>query len=406
VAVTVYLPAGQRTWKYDFWYKGQRYAGSTDQDNREDAELVEAQKKLAARHRAGGIAGPGPSPRWAEFAGVYYEWASKRLRRMDRVEHLLRVLLRFWGARTSTNDVAGEPYHDLTLRDPIDDPSWLLKFEQWADKRQVSNQTFNHYWSGCSRIYYVAMLPQYRALTGVTMNPFAGAPRRPTRGREVMLTPAQLRKLLAVASYHVRLAVAIGALAPKLRLATILGLRWDKHLDRDLTRIVVPEHKTVGRTKRAQVTAVSEQLRRILLDAKRRQRRGTTHVVTYRRKPLQSIRDGVKNAAERAGLPYGRFREDGLTFHTLRHTAATILAELEVAPEKRQRVMGHGDIQTTMGYTHLQAQVEAAPLQALAEALPIADLVTVERLRAAGGRRGRGRGTRKTHDSRTRQKQA
>ena len=60
-----------------------------------------------------------------------------------------------------------------------------------------------------------------------------GVPRdRPGR-RTVILTPAELRTFLSVASYHVRLAVAIGALAPKLRLGNILALRWDRHLDAD-----------------------------------------------------------------------------------------------------------------------------------------------------------------------------
>jgi integrase len=64
-----------------------------------------------------------------------------------------------------------------------------------------------------------------------------------------------------------------------------------------------------------------------------------------------------------AGVPYGRFIDDGVTFHTLRHTAATILAELEVGEGKRKAVMGHRHLGTTQKYTHLRPMHEVAPLE-------------------------------------------
>jgi hypothetical protein len=98
--VSVYRPKGTSVFHYDFWFKGQRHRGSTDQVTKDDAVLVEAQVRLRLRHKAGGIAGPGASPRWAEFAGVYHAWAERQLRRPERVDELLRVVLRFWGARS------------------------------------------------------------------------------------------------------------------------------------------------------------------------------------------------------------------------------------------------------------------------------------------------------------------
>lgn len=71
------------------------------------------------------------------------------------------------------------------------------------------------------------------------------------------MTPDELRAFLAVASYHVRLSVAIGALAPKLRLGNILALRWDQHLDANLRFITVYAHKTAHATQKPLVTPVS-----------------------------------------------------------------------------------------------------------------------------------------------------
>jgi integrase len=74
----------------------------------------------------------------------------------------------------------------------------------------------------------------------------------------------------------------------------------------------------------AQVVPISDQLRLILKDARQRT---DTYVVEYRHRPAKSIRGGRRSAVERAGLPFGR-AVDGATFHTLRHTAASLLAEL------------------------------------------------------------------------------
>jgi hypothetical protein len=48
----------------------------------------------------------------------------------------------------------------------------------------------------------------------------------------------------------VRLAVAIAALAPKLRLANVLALTWKEHVDPELRYITVHRHKTAATLKR------------------------------------------------------------------------------------------------------------------------------------------------------------
>jgi hypothetical protein len=58
----------------------------------------------------------------------------------------------------------------------------------------------------------------------VMQNPFRDVPRETVVERTVTISLADLRSWLTHASYHVRLAVAIAALAPKLRLANVLAL--------------------------------------------------------------------------------------------------------------------------------------------------------------------------------------
>jgi integrase len=106
-------------------------------------------------------------------------------------------------------------------------------------------------------------------------------------------------------------------------------------------------------------------------------------LVEYRGRPVKTIRGGLRSAVERAGLPFGR-AVDGATFHTLRHTAASLLADLREPEAIRKEVMGHRNIATTQRYTHLRPIHEIPAHERLADAVPIADLVTATRKRASG----------------------
>jgi hypothetical protein len=125
-------------------------------------------------------------------------------------------------------------------------------------------------------------MPASQTVSGVTLNPFRDVPREAVVERMVTISLEDLRSWLRNASYHIRLAVAIAALAPKLRLANVLALTWNEHIDPDLRYITVHRHKTVATLRRPQVVPISDQLRLILKDA--RQRTGT-YVVEYRGGP-------------------------------------------------------------------------------------------------------------------------
>lgn len=142
------------------------------------------------------------------------------------------------------------------------------------------------------------------------------------------------------------------------------------------------KHKTSNRTGKPLVVPIVEQLRAILEDARRRT--PGSRVVAYRGRPLKSIRGGLALAAERAGLVYGRDAVDGVTFHTIRHTMATLLAEqTEIGESMRRELMGHESIATTQLYTHIRPLPQRAPLEQLSAGVPIQDLVTAPRQRAS-----------------------
>jgi integrase len=385
--VTVYRPKDRNAWEFDFYYKGERHRGSTGQLNRDDAERFELREKERIRRRAAGLADLRDAPAFADWAGVYYTYkatSTRAVKRPDAIDFTLRSTLKFWGRKpTDPAKVdADAPYHDLTLADPIQKATWLQEFEIWMTQQGYSGSHKNHLRTQVSGMYKVAALPQFRDRTGIqpSMNPMQGVPRDRQVRRHVTLTPGQVRAWISAASYHVRLALAIAVLAPKLRLGNILALRWDRHLDPKLTRIEIAEHKTAHETGLPLVVHISQQLRAILKAARKR---GRSHfVVSYHGHGLTDIGDGVKGAAERAGIPYGRGDAGGATFHTMRHAVATWLAGMgDLTEAMRASLLAHSDIATTQIYTHMQPLAERQPLERLGRRVKLADVVN-----AAGSR--------------------
>lgn len=373
--MTTFRHPNGNTWRYDFYWRGRRYTGSTDQLTKEDAELVEAEIKKRLRQQAWGIAPVDrhATPSFTDWADHYCDAQAKRLTRPDLLERTVRMVLGFWGKKPRKDPVEDGPYHNLRLADPIIDPMWLERFEQWMARRKLSGATKNSYRSAVSGMYRLAMRPRWRAVTNIAANPMTGTERDPVKSRKATLTPEQLRAWITAAPPHVGLALAIGALAPKLRKASILALRWDRNFDRDLQFITVHDHKTIRSTGEAQVMPIDPQLRAILepfrLAAKKHRKKW---VITFRGEPVTDIKRALATAAKSAGIPYGR---SDITFHSLRHTMATMLAELGIADHLRKSVMGHSDVRTTQGYTHLRPIHERAPLAALSARMSLEGIV-------------------------------
>jgi integrase len=375
--VTVYLPKRCRTWYYDFRFDGKRHWKTTGQITREDAEDVERQKMRELRRQAAGLPPletlPIPeTPRFSDWAAVTLTYARtrKKLKRPEQFAINLKMVLGFWGARPSKDPLEDAPYHNLRLADPIRDPMLIEQFEQWMDERGISGPRKNHYRSACSQMYRVALLPANRKRSGVAENPFAHVVRDRVPKRIRTLTREQLRAVVEAAPWHVRVALAIGGLAPKLRLTNVLALRWGEHVSRDRTAITVPDHKTDRETGLPLVVPVSSELQAVL-DVAWAHRRGA-HVVHYHGRRIADIKTGLKHAVEAAGLTFGRA---GLTYHSLRHTMATELARMQLPEALRARLMGHADLKTTQIYTHLVAADEVAPLEQLGTRMPLADLI-------------------------------
>lgn len=397
--MTVFLPKnGSVSWAYDFWLFTKRYRGSTGLLTRAEAREFEANLKKKIRRRRAGLepADASETPSFSTWAIVTYRHHRyrKKLKRPEQLRTNLRMAMAFWGARPAKGAIADAPYKNLRLGDPIARPELLEEFEQWMEERGLSGSRKNAFRSACSVMYKLAIQPAFRAKSQVRENPFAGIHRDRVPKRIRTYTAAQLRAIIQAAPWHVRVAVAIGALAPKLRLRNVLDLKWGDHVAPDLSEIADPDHKTDHETGLPLIVRVSSELRKVLVIAKKH-RRGQ-FVVHYHGRHVRDIKTALKHAVERAAkttndktLIWGRAK--GVTYHSLRHTMATELARMGVPEALRTRVMGWRDPQTAKIYTHMVPTDEEAPLEELGKRMPLADVIGEPK--ASWGRsRGKGAG--------------
>lgn len=190
-------------------------------------------------------------------------------------------------------------------------------------------------------------------------------PRIPRKEVEV-LNPEQVRTLLTSVRGGRWEPLIATALATGMRFGELLGLRWG---DLDLTRASVRVQRQIGQNGQVSEPKTAKGRRTIDLPAssvallkeyKRQQNEERLQVgpewqhndlvfCTHQGKPLiqRNVLRAFKQTLAAAGLP-------DLSFHALRHTAATLLLLQGVHPKVVQERLGHSNISMTLDtYSHL-----------------------------------------------------
>lgn len=146
---------------------------------------------------------------------------------------------------------------------------------------------------------------------GLLIHPIAVTLPEAGEARDRWMTRSEVAKLIWNAEPHIRRFILLSIYTGR-RATAILELTWARvDLNRGTIRFRADgEHET---NKRRGSIRIPRQLWGHL--RRWRSFRGT-HVVTYRGKPVESIKTGIRRAAERAGL-------NGVTPHVLKHTAIT-----------------------------------------------------------------------------------
>jgi len=191
----------------------------------------------------------------------------------------------------------------------------------------------------------------------VAVNP-ASFVKKPTvrtrKAAEERLTPAQLTGFFGTLKGRTRIVVRIGA-ATGMREGEIFGLRWrDVDLKERVIRICrqytagefVEFPKTEAGNREIGIdTKLATELTEWKLAQKAERRTADSLIVsTSEGRPMSAsnfLKREFHPALAAAGLPR-------VVFHSLRHTAATILASSNTPPGTVHRILGHASFATTM----------------------------------------------------------
>ena len=229
---------------------------------------------------------------FATYATWYAANISAHKRGHSRELEILAVLTATFGA---------QQLHEITADDALE---WMT-----ARRRQVAPATVNRELDLLKHLLASAV-PTY-----LDISPIVGLRRvRVPRTEPRLLTPAHERKLLATLEPADR-AIVIMALDTLMRLGDIIDLQREQDHGRYLT-VIDPKTEQyrvpVSTRLRAALNALSKH---------------GPYYFPHRRKAQNprdyknSVKSMLKRACDRAGVPYGR--DNGITFHALRHTGAS-----------------------------------------------------------------------------------
>ena len=217
-----------------------------------------------------------------------------------------------------------------------------------------------------------------------TANPVIGIKTRKTVKRDRFLQAGELPRFfesLAVESNETLRDYILLALLTGARRANLLAMRWaETNLDESVWRIANTKNGT------PQNVTLSPEAITILHARKEAADKGAVFVFPGAGASghIEEPKKGVIRVMERAGIPYGRKTENGVTLHDLRRTLGSWQAKTGASLAIIGKSLNHQSQQTTMIYARLDldpvrasvntatsAMMEAAGLKTGAEIVPL-----------------------------------
>ncbi len=306
-----------------------RYAGR----NKEEAKTYLAKLRIAAKDgKLEELISPKPiRDTFGEYARVLLdsaEWKAKRSASRNEIslKHLNRA------------------FKDLQLADI--NPALVRKYITERIEGGLAPATINREISLLKSVLYAA---EYDGL--IVSNPIRGrrvkkleeANSREKIILEMKLTDSDLRRLVDCAVPHFKPILKI-ALITGMRRSEILKMKW-KDINLRLGTIRIPMENS--KSKKERIVPIDSFLFDTLDSIEKKGEYVFMNDWTggHRR----DVREAFRAACERAEIPSGR--ENGLTFHDLRHLAAYRLVK-STDIVTASKILGHSSIQMTTAYVH------------------------------------------------------
>ena len=145
---------------------------------------------------------------------------------------------------------------------------------------------------------------------------------------------------------------------------------------------VLPNHLLVvkSKNKRPRTIPMTPRVRAELLAVIQDRTEGPVFSSARTGVNLVEIKKGFRRACELAGIPHGQSTPGGLTFHDLRDTFATRLAERGVGETARMALLGQSSTKMVRRYSHATPEAMAEAVSRLAK--PVGDLLAFRRKQA------------------------
>jgi integrase len=305
--------------------------------------------------------------RFSEFVDeVYLPWAKRNKASWRNDESRAKALKQFFGNR---------PVRDITpmlIRRLKND----LLGERTKRKSLRKGTTVNRYLQLLSKIFEMAFEEGL-----IDLNPMRRVPLEPEgEGRERYLTHEEEKRLLPVLTgrlAHLRAPVILAIDTGMRKISELLRLRVE-HCNfggvpvffningRDVE--ILPDHLLVEKSKnrRPRTIPMTPRVRTELLRVIQGRAEGPVFSSARTGVNLKEIKKGFKTACKLAGIPYGQSTPGGITFHDLRHTFATRLAERGVDESTRMALLGQSSLKMVRRYSHATPEAMAEAVGRLA----------------------------------------
>lgn len=349
-------------WWYGFWFQGERIQKGTHQTNRRLA----VQMEMAHRARlAMGEPEPQaekPIPTFEEFSVQYLDFSKANKRCSGQEEVYFRSTLKPCFGKYRLDEITPllvEQYKQKRLKDGLKKSSvnralGLLKF---ALGKAVEWELVGTNGARKVKLFRLDDPAPDRVLS---------------REEERKLLAACAAPDLMCRAPHLR-AIILVALYTGLRRGEILGLKWTD-VDFENGVLIVRQSKTAsGRGRRVNLNSLlSEVLRELTKEAESEWLFPSPGRFQAEGKPLRHIAD-VKKAYSRAVKLASIPR---ITFHQLRHTFCSRLADAGVPLPVIQDLAGHASIIMTRRYTHPAAELKQKAVELLLAGSDVAEPAT------------------------------
>ncbi len=305
-----------RMWHYDFWYRGNRYRGSTGQTNQTRAKRVEALLMHQAREKLSPIR-TSRVPSLSEFAPRFLKWVEASM-----LERATKQYYQYGWRMLQETDVARMRLDQIST-----DTAEVLRFPGSGANGNAALRTLRRMLRKATEWNILNSCPRIKLLK--------------ERGRDMLIDPTTEAKLLAASPQPLRDVILIMQ-DTGMRPQDAFRMRWE-HLNWFKRVLFIPYGKTKNSRR---YVPLSERVLKAL-ELRGASANGWVFPSTHSKSGhVSNVANQWRSTRKAIGL------DSSVKLYCCRHTFATDALERTGNLAALMKALGHADAQTAMKYQH------------------------------------------------------